>query len=227
MIQSIRQLYGNLSLRVKMMISMMVVVVFIVLTLSVLNMNSLSTSMTQVTNEHIYQVIEQVKVRIESYLSFGEKIIRFMDDSSVMKEYLQAQDQQSLGILTEKVRAQLKSFGDNEPNMNGILFLSTNDELISPNMERVEDTSLLNESWYVEAMKEPDAIHLYSQPIGRNIQSIYEFNHADNIISMVRAVKDEANRVRGVLLIDMRLDAIEMIINSVSLGKSGFLYVAS
>lgn len=230
MLEKLRFKYGNLSLRNKMMISFMLVIFLIVSSLSILNINVLNRSLTNVTNEHIYQIIEQVKVRIENYTSSMAKIGTFITESKSIQSYvnlqepINAQEKEALKVHINEV---LNLYMQNEPNMSGVLYITSEDELISPNMVRLEEVALTSEFWYQETLVEPDSIHLFSKPIGRNIRSIYEFNNADNIISLTQAVRDEKGLVKGVILIDMRLDVIENIINSVSLGKNGFLYVAS
>ena len=68
-------------------------------------------------------------------------------------------------------------------------------------------------------------IHLFSHPIGRNIRAEQPLS-ADQVLSFVQAVKDpQTGSVLGVILIDMQLDIIQDIVKSVSLGKSGFIFI--
>ena len=66
---------------------------------------------------------------------------------------------------------------------------------------------------------------LLPRPIGRNLRSSREYS-ADEVVSIVKAVVDpRTSRVRGIVLIDLRLEIMEAIFADLTVGRGGFLFI--
>jgi hypothetical protein len=93
------------------------------------------------------------------------------------------------------------------PEIAGIMVVNNNGGYISDVMNKVSRDSLTNEEWYSKACSRPENIHLFTKPIGRNIDNIFRYS-ADEVFSMSKAVIDQSTGERkGVILIDIKLDA--------------------
>lgn len=226
MIKLFKSFYSRQSIRAKMMTNTLFVVVITVFALSYSNMNVLRSSMMEVNNQYTDQLIEQVNIRIETYIKEIDRITDFIINAPEVQLYFSnSLDNQSKSYMIENVESTLDLYASNEQNIMGILVVNKYGEMITTNMKKIEDNSLAMEYWFIQTVTDPEQIHLFSQPIGRNVKSIYDYYNADNIISFTKAILDEKGDVIGVVLIDMKLDVVENIINSAILGKSGFLYV--
>jgi two-component system sensor histidine kinase YesM len=74
-------------------------------------------------------------------------------------------------------------------------------------MNRISSEPLVKESWYTQAVQHPDSLQLFSKPVGRNINNIFQYS-ADEVVSVSKAVIDKKTETcRGVILVDIHLDA--------------------
>lgn len=96
---------------------------------------------------------------------------------------------------------------------------------VSDVMNKVSKDSLTNEQWYLKAYNEPKTIHLFTKPIGRNINNIFQYS-ADEVFSVSKAVIDPISKdIKGVILIDIKLDIIKEVIENAKPGTAGFIYI--
>ncbi|NDL68053.1 cache domain-containing sensor histidine kinase [Anaerotalea alkaliphila] len=226
MLARLKNQYGNLRIRNKMMVNFLLVVILTVFALSYLNMNILRSSLMDVTNEHTYQMVEQVNVRIDSYVSGMNKTIDLLVENADVRAYINRKEESSEDLELEKaVLESLNLYTRNDSNIIGMLIASEDGGIISATMEKIEENPVTEELWYMQTIENPKGIHLFSQPIGRNVRSRFSNYNADNVVSLSKAIFNRQGEVAGVALIDMKLSAIESIIDSVVLGKSGFLFI--
>ncbi|GMQ60068.1 sensor histidine kinase [Vallitalea sediminicola] len=221
-------LYRNSSILYKIMFNYIIIILLTVITLSWLNFNRISKSLEEVTNNHTLQMVKQVQNNIEFYISNMEKTINYISNDKSLLQYVNQSytTDSEKKILEDNILYLFNNYSKTELDISGILFTDTYGNYISNNMKKIETTPLNNDFWYRKAVNSPNEIHLFSKPIGRNVRSIYDYYSADNVISIVKAVKDSKENFKGVIMIDMKLSVVEDIIDNVVLGKSGFLYVA-
>jgi two-component system, sensor histidine kinase YesM len=119
----------------------------------------------------------------------------------------------------------LRSISDAHPEIAGILVVNADARPLSNEIEPITRDPLTGESWYREAAENPGIVRLLSRPIGRNLRSSREYSAAD-VVSIAKAVVDPGSgRVRGVVLIDLRLEVMERILADVTVGLGGFLFI--
>ena len=105
------------------------------------------------------------------------------------------------------------------------MIVNKNDRFVSDIMSRISRDPLTYEKWYLQAAKNPNTIHLFSKPVGRNINNIFQYS-ADEVVSMSKAIIDKkTGKCIGVILIDMKLDIIKSVIENVKPAKTGFIYI--
>lgn len=210
-----------------MMFNYIIVILLTVVTLSSLNFNIVRRSLENVTNNHTIQMVQQVQTNIEFYIKNMEKIIKFISEDTSLTQYVNQNYKTDEGkqALENDILDLLNIYTKIELDISGILFADEYGSYLSNNMKKIETTPLTMDFWYAQAMTNPDEIHLFSKPIGRNVRSIYDYYSADNVISIAKAVKNSNGDIKGVIMLDMKLTVIEDIIDNIVLGKSGFLYV--
>lgn len=236
MLSKLNTFYINRSIQSKMMIVMLFVLALTVVVLSYLNVDVLSRSFSELANEQTEEMAGQVTLRIENFLFDTNKTLDYIISEPSIQTFISKNKELSnLEVnrsdqLDEDVNfdvlSTLKRYTGNNRNIAGILVVDKNDYMISNTMKVIDNKPLTLESWYIQTVAEPDTFHVISQPIGRNITSFYDSYKADNILSVSKALLDKDNKVTGVILIDMKLDTIESIINSANLSQTGFLYIA-
>lgn len=227
-LKNIRRLFLNQSIRYKLIIYFVMIISVPLFTLGFIGSIVYSRTIeTEVTN-HTIQMIDQVNLSVENYIDRVGKvieltaaqpeIIRFINLGSIY-------DENRVDIETA-ARNRLAIIKDTYPEIAGILVTNENDLYISNELYRKSRTPLKNDDWYRMSIANPTTFQLANKPINRNLSTSLAYS-ANDIVSVSKAFLDPvSHRYTGVILIDVRIDTIKQIIESVKFGKSGFVYMA-
>ncbi|WP_211093677.1 cache domain-containing sensor histidine kinase [Cohnella fermenti] len=187
-------------------------------------------SIEDTTNKHTIQMMGQVKNNVIHYFNEMENILAYLaNDDKVTAFFAAAAEANAADPGQAPLRADVGKvigiYENRHPEIAGILMVNAADQYVSNKLDRMIRDPLTSESWYKQAASNPDEVLLISKPIGRNIKAEHNYS-ADQVLSFVQAIKDPATGgVLGVILLDMELSIIQTAIESVSLGKSGFVYI--
>ncbi|OME90289.1 cache domain-containing sensor histidine kinase [Paenibacillus lautus] len=218
---------ANRSIRFKLLLYFITIVSLSILTLGFLGSYLYKKSIEEEMNSHTIQMMNQVKNHIEVYLKEMDNIVDYLAGEEAVIEFMRAgeQDRATLAETGAEVQRREAVFERQRPEIAGILIVNRNNASASNTMERIQRDPLTEENWYQAAVSNLDTLHLFSHPIGRNIR-VKQNISADQVLTAVKAVKDPVtDEIIGVVMIDMKLDFIRSIVESVSLGKSGFIFI--
>ncbi len=174
-----------------------------------------------------WQLIRQVTRSIESSIRQTESIIAVVDADPDVQAFMafQGSAQPFSPGAEAAARQLLRSISNAHPEIAGILVVSADNRPLSNEIQPITRDPLTEESWYRAAVDNPGSVRLLSRPIGRNLRSSREYS-ADDVVSIVKAVVDpRTTRVRGVVLIDLRLEVMEAIFADLTVGLGGFLFI--
>lgn len=220
-------LFANRSIRFKLLFYFVIITLFSIAALSILGSTLYKNAIEEETNAHTVQMMDQVKNHIEVYIKEMDNIIYYLSQDASVIEFMRRSNNESgqLKLLDSKVRKLQRVYIEKHVEIAGAMIVSRNNQFASSGLEPITRDFMTEEQWYKKAALQPEHIHLFSHPIGRNIRAEQNLS-ADQVLSFVRAVKDPlTGQVLGVILIDMKLDIIQAIVESVSLGKSGFIFI--
>ncbi|MFK9090126.1 sensor histidine kinase [Bacillus salipaludis] len=193
------------------------------MTLSFFGGNIFKKSLEEEANIHTEQMIDQVWNNIETLIQENDNILYYLSKEDAVEQFM---NQNSPSKAVEMAaNEKLQVFKDRHPEIAGAILVNQYDNFTSNEMVRVSRDPLTQESWYIKAIQSPGEIQLISNPIGRNLknQSNYQVN---NVLTLVKAVANPTTReIKGVILIDLKLDFIKNVIESIKLGKSGFIFI--
>lgn len=211
------------NIRSKLLLYFITLILLPIVTLGVLGNVIYSKSIEDQANIHTEQMIEQVTRNVEFYIHDMENIIYYLSNDPQVITFLQLASE---GNQDEsEVKRILKTYTNIHPEVAGILVVSDHNLYISNVMQRISRDPLTEEIWYKRALASPKTMQLFSKPIGRNIKTNLN-DSADEVVSITKAVIDPVTGKRlGVILIDLKLDKIKAVIEAITLGKSGFLYI--
>ncbi|QGH36011.1 HAMP domain-containing protein [Gracilibacillus salitolerans] len=215
--------FNNKSIRFKLLFYFIIIIILCVSTLSFFGGNIYKDSLEEEANMHTDQMINQVWSNIKTLIEENENIIYYLSQEELVKEFMIEQDSNS--STEQLIKDKMEIYKNRHPEIAGMLILNKKDRFISNEISRISRDPLTKEPWYLETIESPEKTHLISNPIGRNIKnnSSYQVN---NVLTIVKAYRDSAtNEVTGVILIDLKLDFIKNIIESIKLGKSGFVFI--
>lgn len=200
--------------------------VILILTITITTLGNLlyRDSINFSQNENTNQIIKQINYNIESYVNNTENIINYMSADPRILKFLN-DNRLNNDNLEDEAYKSIYNFVTFNPKIAGIMVVNNNGGYISDVMNKVSRESLTYEEWYLKAYNEPEKIHLFTKPIGRNIDNIFRYS-ADEVFSVSKAVVDSSTKqIKGVILIDIKLDVIKDIIENSKPGTAGFIYI--
>lgn len=220
-------MFAPKSIRSKLLIYFLAIIILPLLTLGVLGPVMYSRTIERETTSYTYQMIRQVTRNFEFSIHDMENIISYLTQSPEIASFLESSGQaEPSPEAFAEARAVLRTYTSAHPEIAGILVVNGADQLLSNEFQRITRDPLANESWYQLAVGSPSSIQLFPRPIGRNLRNDKE-DSSDDVVSVVKAVSDPASgRVKGVILIDMKLRILEDIFANTTLGASGFIFLA-
>ncbi len=206
----------------------LLVILIPIITISILGNLLYKNSIINQQEENVKQMGRQISNNIDFYMKDTENIINYLSADPRVLEFTSSnsiKDDITIKNIHDGVYKAIYSFTTFHPEIAGIAIVNQNDIIISDVMSRISRDPLTNEKWYKEASKNPNTMHLFSKPVGRNINNIFQYS-ADEVVSMSKAIIDKkTGKCIGVILIDMKLDIIKSVIESVKPAKTGFVYI--
>ncbi len=170
--------------------------------------------------EATLRMIGQVTRGIDTNVRDMEYLIEFLSRDESVVSFLAGQGTAAPGL--DRVLGHLKA---SRPDVAGLLVVGLDGRTASSGLTRVSRDPLVREPWFRQAVDQPERIHLQARPVGRNVRS-QEGLSADDVVAVTKAVADTSGRVLGVILVDLRLSAIEGLFAQSTMENGGFLCVA-
>lgn len=210
-------------LRLKLMVYFLVILLLPLVSLGFVGPTLYARSIERETTSHMASMIGQVNKNIELRVREIERLIDFIAETEVVASFLEKGG--GTGPARDEIRASLQAISETHPDIAGVLIVAGDDEWVSEGFSRTTRDPLTEERWYALARQVPGEVRLIARPIGRNIRSTRRYG-ADEVVSVVKAATRALDgSVRGAILIDMRLSAIEALFNDSAAGKGGFLFI--
>ena len=221
---TIKLYFMNKSIGDKLIFYFFGVILVVTITITTLGNLLYKNSINFSQNENTNQIIKQINSNIESYVKNTENIINYMSCDPRIIKFLNDNKPENNDMEDEAYKS-IYNFIKFNPEIAGIMVVNNNGGYISDVMNKVSRDSLINEDWYSKACNKPENIHLFTKPIGRNIDNIFRYS-ADEVFSISKAVINQSTgEIKGVILIDIKLDAIKNIIENSKPGTAGFIYI--
>lgn len=190
---------------------------------------AVSDTIEKQINTNTLQLIDNVNKSLETFvnemqnttymISFNPDITAFLDHStSDLAEAAQTEQMY-------RMKKFLQGFTTLHSEIAGILVASDKGDYISNDMYPRSSGKLTDESWYKEAEAGRGIFRLLGHPHNRGISNHVNYKD-EELVTAVRAILDPATqKVKGVVLIDLKLRVIAETVRDVRLGKSGYLMV--
>ncbi|AQR89045.1 sensor histidine kinase YpdA [Clostridium saccharobutylicum] len=214
----------NKSIGYKLIFYFFIVILGLIITITTLGNLLYKESINHSQNENTNQIIKQINNGIDVYIKNTENIINYMSTDPRILNFFQENKDEEVSIDDEAYKS-IYRFTKFNPEIAGIMIVNVKGGYVSDVMNKVSKDSLTNEQWYLKAYNEPKTIHLFTKPIGRNINNIFQYS-ADEVFSVSKAVIDPISKdIKGVILIDIKLDIIKEVIENAKPGTAGFIYI--
>jgi methyl-accepting chemotaxis protein len=199
------------KLQVKITLFLAVIIIAALSAVQIFSYFYLQSEMHEDAKRNGTGIIQQLKSNIELSLSDYEKsLIRFGKDNQLVR------------LLSEEgneadVSQQFQTFL--ETNMQVSLIYAGSEKkslFIRPSVELPEDFDPTTRPWYTLAKESPDKV-VWTEPYEDAVKGTYIVTGAKAIV--------KNNEVIGVIAFDLSLDAVNDIVNSVTVGYSGYSFL--
>ncbi|MGM0922430.1 MAG: methyl-accepting chemotaxis protein [Bacillota bacterium] len=199
------------KLQVKITLFLAVIIIAALSAVQIFSYFYLQSEMHEDAKRNGTGIIQQLKSNIELSLSDYEKsLIRFGKDNQLVR------------LLSEEgneadVSQQFQTFLETNKQVSLIYAGSEKKSLfIQPSVELPEDFDPTTRPWYTLAKESADKV-VWTEPYKDAVKGTYIVTGAKAIV--------ENNEVIGVIAFDLSLDAVNDIVNSVTVGYSGYSFL--
>jgi len=173
------------------------------------------------------QLIEQVKLNIENYISNMESISALVLTSSDLERYVKDSSSGQEGKAKDKQLASqyLRSVVQSRSDISSIVYASSEGITVSDRLDAVLKPlpELIAQEWYQQALNQT-GVAVSSSHVQHLFQNEYRW-----VVSISRKLSDtfsemEADR-QGVLLVDLNYSVINNLCKQIELGKRGYVFI--
>ncbi|TKJ93417.1 histidine kinase [Paenibacillus sp. CFBP13512] len=218
----------NLPLRHQLIVLFLMVGILPAILLGIMvNWTSNQIIERQVT-ANTMQLINKVNQTLDTYMENMQSITYLISFDRNVDQFLAGQSlnkNDASDTSTYQIRQFLQGFTTVYSEIAGILIVNTKGDYISNELYARYNRSLTQEEWYQQAIKQKGIFTIIGHPSGRNITSHANYGE-DEVVTVVRSINDPTTgKVKGVILIDLKLRVIAQAAKDVTLGKTGYLMV--
>lgn len=210
--------FGDLKFRNKLVFSTMVVALIPLLLFSLAFGTVLVQDVGRISGQLTLQMVDQTSESLDVYIATIEKLMGLMISEGNSAPIGNAEQYQAVQNMSDAI---LNSY----PEIVGITIAYEDDNYFGAGMTRISRDLFADEEWYQYALSLDGQLGIIGSAVGRNVVGNIN-NSSDSIFSLVKSFRGNGKDVpNGVVLVDIRHDMIEQLVNRVSIGEEGFLYV--
>ncbi|MEC3607388.1 sensor histidine kinase [Bacillus glycinifermentans] len=219
----IKLVINNAPIRYKLISLLLLISMLPSIGLGILSGWAVESTIEKQVIDHTLQLIGEVNKTTEVYVSHMQNLTYLISTNDEMEAFFRHQKED--GEADYKRRTFLQGLTSLYSEAAGILVVNDRGDMISNEMYERTKTDLTEEPWYREAVKNEGIFKMIGKPVNRNIRSHVGYGE-DEVVTAVRAVIDpETQRVKGVILIDLKLRVLAEATKNIRLGKTGYLLI--
>jgi len=218
--------YQNLCIKNKILLSFVFVLIVSFTTIGVLYNTSFQKSMKDFAEDSTFVIIEQASRQIETRIDGIRHLITQVESRDDVKAFMNSATVSSdeLSLTRIGLRNMLDTYRELYSEVSSITLISKNGDYISNEMYKPQWGAFADYEWFRDCMEHGDELRVVSNPVSRNL-IYYEPVSIDGILCLAKAVSDEDNRSTGIVMIDLKLEAVEDALESIVIGKEGFVAI--
>lgn len=196
-------------------------VLFAVITVTVISLNFTRSSIFENTVTYNRQLTGQVNADIDSYISYMENISSMLAENLDVKKYLfgEGEEADEAGV---QLLSQFSTVLSSREDIYNLGILQKNGKaLLNEGKSRLNTyVDMENQEWYRRAVENKDSFYLSSAHVQHMIQGERPW-----VITLSRYIPDPMNKEGGVLFVDLNYSAIRKLCDDSSVGKKGYIFI--
>ncbi|USB34837.1 sensor histidine kinase [Paenibacillus sp. YPG26] len=201
------------KIQVMITLSFMLVTIITVLLVSVMLYNKFSKSSEENTYLNIGQIIDQVNLNLEFYVSGMKDIFELVEDRVGSAPKLMGQLESQLGTIL-----------NTREDLVSIALFTKDGELVlnTPSAGMRSNSRLTRQGWFEAAQEHPGLLQFSAPHIQNVFKSPYRW-----VVTMSKEIsyQDRGMKRKGILAVDINFRTIDELSKRVSLGKKGYVYI--
>jgi Predicted signal transduction protein with a C-terminal ATPase domain len=215
----------NLSLKFKLILLNSFLVVFTVLLISIISIYSYNSINNRNIESLSQQIITQVSQNIDYYSTEMQNISAFANYNYYIQNFLNSSNLSPMQQYnyTGNISDLFNNISSTRTDINAIMVVSNNGQIVSniDNNQFNPNYHFENQSWYQQAAELNSGFVM----VPPHRQSYFK-NSNNLVISFVQKIKSyDSTTSKGVIIIDLNLDALERICSAVHLGRDGYVII--
>lgn len=218
---------NDFPIRYKLIALLLLISIVPSIGLSILTGMTVQRIVEKQVTDNTLQLIGQVNKTLENYANNMQNISYLISSNPEIKDFLyETKGSNSSGENNNyQMREFLRNFTNLYPEVAGILVVNSNGKYISNELYADSNQDLTKEEWYQKAVSNGGIFKIIGHPFNRHIKSNVQYNDQE-VVSVVRAIIDpDTQKVKGVVLMDLKLLVIAEATKDARLGKTGYLMV--
>ena len=196
-------------------------VLFAVITVTVISLNFTRSSIFENTVTYNRQLTGQVNADIDSYISYMENISSMLAENLDVKKYLfgEGEEADEAGV---QLLSQFSTVLSSREDIYNLGILQKNGKaLLNEGKSRLNTyVDMEKQEWYRRAVENKDSFYLSSAHVQHMIQGERPW-----VITLSRYIPDPMNKEGGVLFVDLNYSAIRKLCDDSSVGKKGYIFI--
>ncbi|MNX19972.1 Sensor histidine kinase YehU [compost metagenome] len=202
------------KIQVMITLSFMFITIITVLLVSVMLYNKFSKSSEENTYLNIGQIIDQVNLNLEFYVSGMKDIFELVEERVGNAPSLSG----------EHMESQLGTILNTREDLVSIALFTKGGELVlnTPSVRMRPNSRLPRQGWFEAAQEHPGLLQFSAPHIQNVFKSPYRW-----VVTMSKEISylDQGMKKKGILAVDINFRTIDELSKRVSLGKKGYVYI--
>lgn len=196
-------------------------VLFAVITVTVISLNFTRSSIFENTVTYNRQLTGQVNADIDSYISYMENISSMLAENLDVKKYLfgNGKEADEAGV---QLLSQFSTVLSSREDIYNLGILQKNGKaLLNKGKSRLNTyVDMEKQEWYGKAVENKASFYLSSAHVQHIIQGERPW-----VITLSRYIPDSMDKEGGVLFVDLNYSAIRKLCDDSSVGKKGYIFI--
>lgn len=209
--------FGNLKFRSKLVLSTLLVALIPLLVLSMVIATVLVRDVSARSGQMTLQLVGQTSESLDIYINTMEKLMDLVID----KGSTAPMDDGQIEMLQNLAGSILPAY----PEIAGFCIAYEDEQYFGAGMNRISRDRFRDEYWWQYAIARQGQLGVIGSVVGRNVLSNLN-DSSDSIFALVKSFSYGPDGTQqGVVMFDIRHNMIQQLINRVSIGEEGFLFV--
>jgi two-component system sensor histidine kinase YesM len=218
---------NDFPIRYKLIALLLLISIVPSIGLSILTGMTVERIVNKQVTDNTLQLIGQVNKTLENYANNMQNISYLISFNPEIKDFLyETKGSTSSGEdKNYQTREFLRDLTTLYPEVAGILVVNSSGKYISNELYADSNLNLTKEEWYQKAVANEGIFKILGHPYNRHVKSYVQYND-NEVVTVVRAIIDpDTQKVKGVVLMDLKLLVIAEATKDARLGKTGYLMV--